>query len=97
MSPNDTLLCAMMQFLVMIWTYRKVERTDRQIKKKTKRGDKKIKLFRYKITHFPPKLVLNFISAALYIVLHVSKCNFVFKLSSYKVHKLKMIRYRKKQ
>lgn len=73
-------------------------RTDRQTdKKKTKRGDKKIKLFRYKITHFPPKLVLNFISAALYIVLHVSKCNFVFKLSSYKVHKLKMIRYRKKQ
>lgn len=73
--------------------------TDRQTdkKNKTKRGDKKIKLFHYKITHFFPKLVLNFISAALYIVLHVSECNLVFKLSSYKVHKLKMIRYRKKQ
>lgn len=97
MSPNDTLLCAMIQFLVMIWTCTgKVGRT-RQTDKKNKERDKEIKLFYYEITHFFPKRVLNFISAALYIVLHVSECNFVFKLSSYKVHKLKMIRYRKKQ
>lgn len=42
------------------------------------------------------KCVFNFIFVVLYIVLYVLECNFVFKLSSYKVYKLKMICYRKK-